>query len=73
MKETLKTFKSNLEIVLNARESKYSNGPIEGINRMIKQIQRTAFGFRNFHHLISRIKLQQTRTKPNTKTELEAA
>ncbi|WP_147000244.1 transposase, partial [Latilactobacillus sakei] len=73
MKETLKTFKSNLEIVLNASESKYSNGPIEGINRMIKQIQRTAFGFRNFHHLISRIKLQQTRTKPNTKTELEAA
>lgn len=73
MKETLKTFKSNLEIVLNASESKYSNGPIEGINRMIKQIQRTAFGFRNFHHLISRIKLQQMRTKPNTKTELEAA
>ncbi|TDG71520.1 hypothetical protein C5L31_001789 [Secundilactobacillus malefermentans] len=46
---------------------------MEGINRMIKQIQRTAFGFRNFHHLISRIKLQQMRTKPNTKTELEAA
>ncbi|MFC6169873.1 transposase, partial [Loigolactobacillus jiayinensis] len=34
-----------------ASESKYSNGPIEGINRMIKQIQRTAFGFRNYHHL----------------------
>ncbi|MFL2029307.1 transposase, partial [Loigolactobacillus zhaoyuanensis] len=49
------------------------NGPIEGINRMIKQIQRTAFGFRNYHHLVSRIKLQQMRTKPNKKTELEVA
>ncbi|PIO87876.1 hypothetical protein B8A32_01100, partial [Loigolactobacillus backii] len=48
-------------------------GPIEGINRMIKQIQRTAFGFRNYHHLVSRIKLQQMRTKPNKKTALEVA
>lgn len=73
MKATLKTFKKNLGIILNASESKYSNGPIEGINRMIKQIQRTAFGFRNYHHLVSRIKLQQMRTKPNKKTELEVA
>lgn len=73
MKDTLSTFKKNIEIVLNASDSKYSNGPIEGINRMIKQIQRTAFGFRNYHHLVSRIKLQQMRTKPNKKTELEAA
>nr|WP_239693857.1 ISL3 family transposase [Loigolactobacillus backii] len=73
MKATLITFKKNLEIILNASESKYSNGPIEGINRMIKQIQRTAFGFRNYHHLVSRIKLQQMRTKPNKKTALEVA
>lgn len=73
MKDVLTTFKKNLEIVLNASESKYSNGPIEGINRMIKQIQRTAFGFRNYHHLVSRVKLQQMRTKPNKKTLLEVA
>ncbi|WP_367301270.1 transposase [Leuconostoc carnosum] len=73
MKTILTTFKKNLEIILNASESKYSNGPIEGINRMIKQIQRTAFGFRNYHHLVSRVKLQQMRTKPNKKTELEVA
>nr|WP_308318108.1 ISL3 family transposase [Loigolactobacillus coryniformis] len=73
MKATLETFKKSLEIVLNASETKYSNGPIEGINRMIKQIQRTAFGFRNFHHLVSRIKLQQMRTKPNKNTALEVA
>ncbi|MFS1240515.1 transposase [Lactiplantibacillus plantarum] len=29
------------------------------MNRMIKQIQRTAFGFRNYHHMISRIKLRK--------------
>nr|WP_231908611.1 transposase [Pediococcus inopinatus] len=44
-------------MVLNASESKYSNGPIEGINRIIKQIQKNAFGFRNYHHLVSRVKL----------------
>jgi len=71
MAATLTTFKQNSAIILNASKFKYSNGPIEGINRMIKQIQRTAFGFRNYHHLVSRIKLQQMRTKPSKKTALE--
>ncbi|WP_405045385.1 hypothetical protein [Paucilactobacillus suebicus] len=35
---------------------------------MIKQIQRTSFGYRNYHHMISRIKLQQMRTKLSKKT-----
>lgn len=73
MAATLATFRQNQEIILSASQFSYSNGPIEGINRMIKQIQRTAFGFRNYHHLVSRIKLQQMRTKPNKKTGLEAA
>jgi hypothetical protein len=68
MKTILTTFKKNLEIILNASESKYSNGPIEGINRMIKQIQRTAFGFRNYHHLgkhliINRFSIQIARSQ----------
>ena len=39
----IKTLRQNLEYVLNASQFKYSNGAMEGINRMIKQIQRTAF------------------------------
>ncbi|NEG04712.1 transposase, partial [Ligilactobacillus murinus] len=35
-----------------------TNGPLEGINRKIKQIQRTAYGYRNFEHLKARIYLQ---------------
>nr|WP_262344801.1 transposase [Lactiplantibacillus plantarum] len=66
-------FKKNLEVILNASETGYSNGPVEGMNRMIKQIQRTAFGFRNYHHMISRIKLRQMKTKPDKKTELKVA
>lgn len=73
MKEIFHTFKKNLEVILNASETGYSNGPVEGINRMIKQIQRTAFGFRNYHHMISRIKLRQMKTKPDKKTELKVA
>ena len=38
----IKTLRRNLEIVLNAAGSDESNGPLEGTNRMIKQIQRTA-------------------------------
>ncbi|QMU08156.1 transposase [Levilactobacillus suantsaii] len=28
--------------------SSFSNGPIKGINRKIKQIKRTAYGYRNW-------------------------
>ncbi|EQC59980.1 hypothetical protein N219_04190 [Limosilactobacillus fermentum MTCC 8711] len=34
----------------NATVLPYSNGRVEGINRMIKLIQRTAYGFTNFGH-----------------------
>ncbi len=37
---------------LNASRLSYSNGVIEGIHRMIKQIR---FGFRNYNHLVYRI------------------
>lgn len=45
----------------------YSNGVLEGTNRMIKQIQRTAFGMSNFNHLVARINLRQMKTKPKEK------
>ncbi|KRM04930.1 hypothetical protein FC59_GL000342 [Lactobacillus kitasatonis DSM 16761 = JCM 1039] len=44
MYQTLLTFKRN-----------YSNGCLEGVNRKIKQIERTAYGYRNFGHLLIRI------------------
>ena len=61
----IKTLRQNLEYVLNASQFKYSNGAIEGINRMIKQIQRTAFGFRNFDHMVYRIYYRQMAQKKN--------
>lgn len=61
----IKTLRQNLEYVLNASQFKYSNGAMEGINRMIKQIQRTAFGFRNFDHMVYRIYYRQMAQKKN--------
>lgn len=59
MQITLTTFKRNLHDILNAAIYSESNGCLEGINRKIKQIERTAYGYRNFHHLVSRIKLEE--------------
>ncbi|MGF0051795.1 transposase, partial [Lactobacillus johnsonii] len=39
--------------------STYSNGCLEGVNRKIKQIERTAYGYRNFKHLLIRIRLEE--------------
>lgn len=59
MRTTLKTFKKNMTAVLNSIKYLYSNGCLEGTNRKIKQIQRTAFGFRNFENMLARIKLEE--------------
>ncbi len=55
----LKTLRKNSEGVYNATVLPYS----EGINRMIKLIQRTAYGFTNFGHFIARIRLHQMGTE----------
>ena len=65
MTAVLHTLRHNLMYVLNASRFDYSNGTIEGINRMIKQIQRTAFGFRNYNHLVYRIQFRQMAQKKN--------
>ena len=57
MHQTLLTFKHNYTGVLNGISSNYSNGCLEGINRKIKQIERTAYGYNNFRHLLIRIRL----------------
>ena len=55
MHQTLLTFKRNYSGVLNGITSTYSNGCLEGVNRKIKQIERTAYGYRNFSHLLIRL------------------
>lgn len=59
MRITLKTFKRSLCDLLNAARFTESNGCLEGINRKIKQIERTAYGYSNFYHLVTRIKLEE--------------
>ena len=72
MKQIVHTLKSNLITVLNATRFAYSNGALEGTNRMIKQIQHSAFGMSNFNHLVARINLHQMKTKPKEKQTSKA-
>ena len=59
MHKTLLTFKHNLKAVLNGAALTYPNGCLEGLNRKIKQIERTAFGYSNFINLLTRIRLEE--------------
>ena len=52
MHTTLNTLKRNLHDILNAAKFDESNGCLEGTNRKIKQIERTAYGYANFNHLV---------------------
>lgn len=72
MHQTLTTFKHNYSGVLNGLTSTYSNGCLEGVNRKIKQIERTAYGYTNFKHLLIRIRLEQNRVKEKESSELIA-
>lgn len=59
--KALLTLYDNLIPVITALEPKYrqyTNRPLEGENRKLKQIQRTAYGYRNLEHLKARIYLQ---------------
>ena len=57
------TFKHNYTGGLNGISYTYSNGCLEGVNRKIKQIERTAYGYRNFSHLLIRIRLEENIVK----------
>ena len=59
MHQTLLTFKYNYTGILNSIYSSYSNGCLEGVNRKIKQIERTTYGYSNFRHLLIRIRLEE--------------
>ncbi|QYU58608.1 ISL3 family transposase [Weissella confusa] len=58
MDTTIGTFKSNLKGILESLRQPWSNGKIEGINRRLKQIGRTAYGFRNLANFMRRIRIQ---------------
>ena len=57
MDTAISTFKKNMIAVLNSVEYDFSNGPVEGINRRIKSLKRSCFGFRNLDNFRKHIAL----------------
>ena len=55
--QNMDTAKKNMTSVLNSVEYDFSNGPVEGINRRIKSLKRSCFGFRYLDNLRKRIAL----------------
>lgn len=49
------TLRKNLTGVINATKSPYSNGPIEGVNRKIKVLKRSCYGFANQENMFKRV------------------
>ncbi|CAJ1226420.1 ISL3 family transposase [Lactiplantibacillus xiangfangensis] len=60
LETTIKTYRKHLSLIKNMMASTYSNGPLEGVNRKIKQIKRTAYGYRNWSHFYTRIRIEFT-------------
>ena len=50
-----KTFKKYKSYIANALELPYSNAKLEATNKLIKDIKRQAFGFRNFKNFKTKI------------------
>lgn len=54
-KTVFKTFIKHKTSITNALETSYSNAKLEATNKLIKDIKRAAFGFRNFENFKKRI------------------
>ncbi|WP_290368176.1 transposase, partial [Periweissella ghanensis] len=54
----IKTLKKNIKGISESCDSPYSNGPLEGLNRKIKQISRSGYGYRNLANFFNRIRLE---------------
>lgn len=52
-----KTFIKFKDGIKEAFRLPYSNGPVEGGNNLIKVMKRVAYGYRNFDHMKTRIKI----------------
>ena len=57
MNTAISTLNKNMTTVLNSVEYDFYNGPVEGINRRIKSLKRSCFGFRNLDNFRKRIAL----------------
>ncbi|MFD1440783.1 ISL3 family transposase [Lacticaseibacillus hegangensis] len=55
MDTAIATLKLNIRGVLNASQTLLSNGPIEGVNRKIKELKRSCYGFANQERMFKRI------------------
>ncbi|WP_338209718.1 ISL3 family transposase, partial [Lactiplantibacillus paraxiangfangensis] len=60
LETTMKTYRKHLSLIKNMMASTYSNGPLEGVNRKIKQIKRTAYGYKNWSRFYTRIRIEFT-------------
>ncbi|AUJ30954.1 MULTISPECIES: ISL3 family transposase [Liquorilactobacillus] len=58
LETTIRTYRKYLPLIKNMMANNYSNGPLEGINRKIKQIKRTAYGYKNWSHFYTRIRIE---------------
>ena len=57
MRKALKTYINLEKYILNSFEYEYSNGMVEGMNNLIKQVKHSACGYRKFSHLKARVML----------------
>lgn len=57
MDTVIRTIQKNYLGIRNACLYEYSNGPLEGVNRKIKELKRSCYGFRSLSHFFIRIKL----------------
>lgn len=57
MKQALKTYKDMEQYICNSFDYEYSNGIVEGINNVIKQVKHVACGYKKFNHLKARVML----------------
>ncbi|KRL41166.1 hypothetical protein FD01_GL002250 [Lacticaseibacillus manihotivorans DSM 13343 = JCM 12514] len=55
MDTAIATLRKNLPWIINAAKSPYSNGPIEGVNRKIKELKRSCYGFANQANMFVRV------------------
>lgn len=55
MDTTISTLHKNLKAVINSVKYDFSNGPLEGINRKIKVLKRSCYGFSNQNFFFLRI------------------
>lgn len=55
MKKARRTIRKHFDKIINSLIYGFSSGPIEGSNNKIKEIKRTAYGFRSFKNFRLRI------------------